>query len=336
LDQGVTSTWPAEPVLRVREMSVAFAVSGATVVRAVDRVSFDVAQRETLGIVGESGCGKSVTLRALIGLQGPGEILGGKAVLGGEQELLRMSDSQMVAVRGNEIGMIFQDPSAALNPVLSVGEQLRETLRVKVRLNRVAADTEAVRLLTRVGIPAAARRARDYPHQFSGGMRQRVMIALALACRPRLLLADEPTKALDVTIQDQILALLTELQGEYGMAMILVSHDLGVIGEVCDHVAVMYAGRIVEYGSMAEVFDTPRHPYTFGLLKSALSLNSELGTRRLAGIGGQPPDLAALPAGCSFRPRCEHARRACGSASMDLDRDLRDHGSACIGGEWIP
>jgi oligopeptide/dipeptide ABC transporter ATP-binding protein len=270
-----------------------------------------------------------VTLRSLIGLQTPGAILSGVATMGGV-DLLSLSERQLATIRGSEIAMIFQDPGSSLNPVLPVGGQLAEVLRVKRGLGRREARDEAVQLLTRVGIGDAARRARDYAHQLSGGMRQRVMIAMALGCNPRLMLADEPTTALDVTIQDQILALLAELKAEYKMALLIVSHDLGVIGQICDRIAVMYAGRIVEYGATNEVLDTARHPYTEALLASAPVTTPDGVRRPLRTIPGQPPDLADLPKGCSFAPRCAYAGMSCRSASMELDRRMPLHGSACL------
>jgi oligopeptide/dipeptide ABC transporter ATP-binding protein len=326
----MTTSDPAvQPLLRVHDLSVAFAAGYETVVRAADRVSFEVMPGETLGLVGESGCGKSVTLRSVIGLQHPGQILAGEAVMGG-RDLLRMSQQELRGVRGSEIAMIFQDPGSALNPVLSVEDQLTEVLRIKRGLSRKAAVEEAADLITRVGISDARRRMRDYPHQLSGGMRQRVMIALALACKPRLLLADEPTTALDVTIQDQILVLLADLKAEYDMAIVLVSHDLGVIAQVCDRVAVMYAGRVVECGAVAEVLDAPRHPYTEALLNSMPPTHPTSQRTILRTIGGQPPDLAELPSGCSFRTRCSYAEERCSAASMDLDACLPLHGTACL------
>jgi oligopeptide/dipeptide ABC transporter ATP-binding protein len=299
------------------------------VIRAADRVSFDVMSGQAVGLVGESGCGKSATLRSLIGLQEPGAILGGEALLSG-RDVLTLGKRELEHVRGSEIAMIFQDAGSALTPVLSIGTQLTEVLRVKRGLGRSDAATEAVHLLERVGIPSAARRMRDYPHQLSGGMKQRVMIALALCAKPQLLLADEPTTALDVTIQDQILALLFDLRREDNMAMVLVSHDLGVIAQECDYVAVMYAGRVVEYGTVSDVLDSPRHPYTRALMNSILPTKPVSQHGLLHSIAGQPPELADLATGCSFRPRCAHAEEACAVASMDLDRDIAGHGSACI------
>jgi oligopeptide/dipeptide ABC transporter ATP-binding protein len=318
-----------QPLLSVRELSVGFADEEGTVIRAADRVSFDVMPGEAVGLVGESGCGKSATLRSLMGLQEPGAILGGEARLNG-RDVLNLRQRELEELRGSQIAMIFQDAGSALTPVLSIGRQLTEVLRVKRGLGRHEAEGEAIQLLERVGIPSAERRVHDYPHQLSGGMRQRVMIALALSAKPLLLLADEPTTALDVTIQDQILALLFDLRREENMAMVLVSHDLGVIAQECNHVAVMYAGRVVEYGTVTEVLDAPRHPYTAALLDSILPAMPSAGRSLLPSIRGQPPELADLASGCSFRPRCIYAQEPCAAATMELDRAIPAHGSACI------
>jgi peptide/nickel transport system ATP-binding protein len=255
-------------LLGVRELTVSFPVVAGRAL-AVDHVSFDVHRGETIGIVGESGCGKSTTLKALLGLvASPGQVEGGQALWRDGRDLLDMPRPSLREVRGREIAMIFQDPLESLDPVFSIGDQLREVLRSRGGLSKAAARQEALRLLERVHIPAAERRLADYPHQLSGGMRQRVTIALAIASSPALLLADEPTAALDVTIQDQILSLLAELQDELGMAMVLVSHDLGVIAQCSDRVLVMHAGRVLETGTASEVLDTPRHPHTAALLAS--------------------------------------------------------------------
>jgi peptide/nickel transport system ATP-binding protein len=308
----------AGPVIEVDGLSIGFPGSRG-IVRAADDVSFALQPGETLGLVGESGCGKSVTLRSLIGLvPSPGEVLAGHVRFDG-RDLAGASRRELARIRGTEISMVFQDPASALNPVLSVGDQLGELLRLKRGLGRRAARVEAVRLLTRVGIASAERRVRDYPHQLSGGMRQRVMIAMAVACEPKVLLADEPTTALDVTIQDQILSLLADLQAESGLSVVLVSHDLGVIGQACARVAVMYAGRIVETGRVDEVLERPRHPYTEALLGAVPEVRVNGSLEPLTPIGGQPPELDDLPRGCSFAPRCPYAEAACQSFGMDLD-----------------
>ncbi len=318
---------PGSTLLEVRDLTIGFPAGEAPLL-AADRVGFKVAAGRTLGLVGESGCGKSVTLRSLMGLVPyPGEVLSGEIHWRGEN-LLGASKRRLAELRGPEIAMIFQDPSACLNPVFTIGDQMVETLRKRAGLGKAEARTRAIELLDRVGVPSAAQRLRAYPHQFSGGMRQRVMIALAISARPKLLLADEPTTALDVTTQEQILALLVEFQQENGMAVILVSHDLGVISETCDEVVVMYAGRMLEAGLGPAVMRSPRHPYTSGLIEAmpSLEVTDEVPS---APIPGQPPNLAKLPPGCPFQPRCEFSRPECASIPVTLDLDLVDHGSAC-------
>jgi peptide/nickel transport system ATP-binding protein/oligopeptide transport system ATP-binding protein len=322
---------PAErtPLLSVRDLTIGFPASTGTAV-AVEGVSFEVRAGETLGIVGESGCGKSLSLRALLGLvPSPGKVLAGEIAWNGDEGLLG-DERRLRAMRGREISMIFQDPAESLNPVYSVGDQLTEVLRKGAGLSRSAARRQAVELLDRVGIPSAAQRLRDYPHHLSGGMRQRVMIAIAIACGPQLLLADEPTTALDVTVQDQILNLLAELQEETGLAILLVSHDLGVIAQMADRIAVMYAGHVVETGSAEAVLASPRHPYTAALIASAPEAVQAAGRgTRLETIGGSPPSIAELPAGCAFAPRCRHAQPGCVEVDMRLDRGPGEHASAC-------
>jgi oligopeptide/dipeptide ABC transporter ATP-binding protein len=324
--RGVTG--PDEPLLVVRDLCVAFPTRRG-IVLAVNGVGFSLEAGRTLGLVGESGCGKSMTLRAILGLvPHPGEVIGGSIRLRG-RELLGLDGSRMRDVRGLEVSMIFQDPGASLDPVFSVGDQLAETLRLRLGLDRARAERRSIELLDRVGIPSASARLRDYPHQLSGGMRQRVMIALAIATDPILLLADEPTTALDVTIQDQILELLTEIREETGMGMILVSHDAGVIAQTADQVAVMYAGHLLETGPAEVVLAAPRHPYTRGLVSAIPSLAARDRGARLVPIPGQPPDLAALPQGCPFAPRCGHATDACTWVPVTLDAASPGHGSAC-------
>jgi len=328
-------TAAAPGLLEVRELTTAFPGSSGAVL-AASGVSFSLAERETKGIVGESGSGKSITLRSLLGLvPEPGRVIQGEVLWNGT-DLLQLSHAELRAIRGREISMIFQDPTSSLNPVFTIGEQIGEILRVKLGMARRAARGRAVELLDRVGIPAAKERVDSYPHELSGGMRQRVMIAVAIACKPQLLLADEPTTALDVTIQDQILALLAELQGEFGMAMILVSHDLGVVAENCDSVAVMYAGHVVEDAPASALFGSPRHPYTISLLKALPTIQVPEVRGRLAQISGQPPDLAQLPEGCPFRPRCPWSRDACAGVTMELDPVGPAHVTACPFNEEAP
>jgi oligopeptide/dipeptide ABC transporter ATP-binding protein len=314
-------------LLDVRDLTIAFP-AGDVPLLAADRVGFEVKAGQTLGLVGESGCGKSVTLRSLLGMVPyPGEVLSGQIRWLGE-DLRVASNRRLADLRGSEISMIFQDPTSCLNPVFTIGDQITETLRKRAGLGRGEARTRAIELLDRVGVPAPERRLRSYPHQFSGGMRQRVMIAMAISARPKLLLADEPTTALDVTTQEQILALLMEFQEENGMAIVLVSHDLGVISETCDEVVVMYAGRMLEAGLGPAVMRSPRHPYTSGLIEAmpSLEVTDEVPAPP---IPGQPPNLAKLPPGCPFAPRCEFSRPECESIPVTLDRDLAAHGSAC-------
>ncbi len=300
------------PLLSVRNLRTSFHTDVGEA-RAVDGVSFDVHAGETLGIVGESGCGKTVTSLSILRLlpEPPAEILPGSSVVFGGEELTTAAPSRMRELRGNEISMIFQEPMSSLNPVYSVGDQISEAVRLHRGLGRGAARSEAIRLLAEVGIPEPSQRVDEYPHQLSGGMRQRVMIAMALSCDPKLLIADEPTTALDVTIQAQILELLAELRRRHGMAVLLITHDLGVVAEVCDRVVVMYAGQVVETGSVQEIFADPRHPYTQGLMASLPSVESP--GRRLTSIPGTVPNPTAWPGGCRFRERCGRARPGCAS-----------------------
>jgi oligopeptide/dipeptide ABC transporter ATP-binding protein len=293
-----------EPLLEVDNLHVRFWTQRGTV-HAVNGLAFAIAPGETLGIVGESGCGKSVTSLALLGiLPRAGRVAAGKAMFGG-QDLLALSDKELRTIRGREIAMIFQDPMTSLNPVLTVGRQIREALETHFGMDRKPAEARAAELLDQVGIPSAKTRVRDYPHQFSGGMRQRAMIAMALACEPKLLIADEPTTALDVTIQAQILDLLRGLVAERDTALILITHDLGVVAGMCERVNVMYAGMFVETGSAEQVFETPRHPYTLGLLQSVPRLDAPRG-RRLQPIEGSPRDMLQPPSACPFAPRCAY------------------------------
>jgi oligopeptide transport system ATP-binding protein len=291
-----------EPLLSVEDLQVRFWTRRGTV-HAVNGISFDIAPGETLGIVGESGCGKSVTSLAILGLLSRnGRIESGRAVFQG-QDLVSQSDRSLRSVRGKEIAMIFQDPMTSLNPVLTIGRQIREALETHFDMDRKEAEQTAAEALDRVGIPSAKARMRDYPHQFSGGMRQRAMIAMALACKPKLLIADEPTTALDVTIQAQILDLLRALVAEENAALILITHDLGVVAGMCERVNVMYAGMFMESGSAEQLFATPRHPYTLGLLQSVPRLDAAR-RARLHPIEGSPPNMLQPPQACPFQPRC--------------------------------
>ncbi|MGH7502389.1 MAG: ABC transporter ATP-binding protein [Longimicrobiales bacterium] len=297
-------------LLEVTDLTTVFRTD-AGVARAVDGVSFSIDAGETLGLVGESGCGKSVTSLSILRLvpQPPGEILPGSSVRFNDRELLLLAEREMRKVRGNDIAMIFQEPMTSLNPVYTVGDQIAEAVRLHRRTDRKEAMQRAIEMLRLVGIPAPEKRASDYPHQLSGGQRQRVMIAMALCCDPELLIADEPTTALDVTIQAQILDLLAELRERLGMALLLITHDLGVVAQVCDRVAVMYAGRIVEEAPVARIFEDPRHPYTQGLLRAIPRLGQN--ADRLATIPGQVPSALAWPDGCRFRARCPFAWDRC-------------------------
>jgi oligopeptide/dipeptide ABC transporter ATP-binding protein len=289
-------------LLAVEDLRVEFWTQRGTVY-AVNGVSFEIGAGETLGIVGESGCGKSVTALAILGiLPRAARVVGGHARLDG-RDLLGLSDRELRRIRGREIAMVFQDPMTSLNPVLTIGRQLREAIETHLALDRRAAESRAVELLEQVGIPSARSRVSDYPHQFSGGMRQRAMIAMALACEPKLLIADEPTTALDVTIQAQILDLLRSLVAERDTALILITHDLGVVAGMCERVHVMYAGMVMEEGPAESVFASPRHPYTLGLLQSVPRLDTPRG-RKLQPIEGAPRDMLHPPAACPFAPRC--------------------------------
>jgi oligopeptide/dipeptide ABC transporter ATP-binding protein len=298
-----------EPLLSLRHLVTAFETDEGYL-RAVDDVSLDVLPRQTLGVVGESGCGKSVTALSIMRLipSPPGFIEGGEALFEG-QDLFRLPEAEMRNLRGNEISMIFQEPMTSLNPVYTVGSQIVEAIRLHQSVSRRAARVRAIELLDLVGIPAPAERIDSYPHTLSGGMRQRAMIAMALACEPRLLIADEPTTALDVTIQAQILDLLRSLQSTLGMSIIFISHDLGVMAEFAQEIAVMYAGKVVEHAKTETLFKTPRHPYTRGLLRSLPGVRNR--GERLPTIRGMVPDLRKLPAGCRFQDRCDLATEVC-------------------------
>jgi peptide/nickel transport system ATP-binding protein len=305
---------PTPPLLRVQDLTTTFRLPGRSV-KAVDHVSLQLRRGETLGLVGESGSGKSMTALSILRLvQPPGETHGGPIAFNGRSDLLELPEREMRKIRGAEIGFIFQEPMTALNPVFTIGDQIAEALLVHGRASRREARGAAIDLLKAVKISDPERRLRDYPHQLSGGMRQRVLIAIALACRPLLLIADEPTTALDVTIQAEILDLLEEMKETFHLALLLITHDLGVVAGHADRVAVMYAGRIVEEGPMREIFHSPKHPYTQGLLAS---IPGAAPGQRLRAIEGTVPNLASLPSGCAFEPRCPSRFDRCSSAPCD-------------------
>ena len=322
------------PLLSVQDLQTQFATPGG-VVRAVDGLSFDVGAGETVAIVGESGCGKSVTSMSILRLiQEPPGRIGGRILFEG-RDLLQVSEAEMRRLRGNTISMIFQEPMTSLNPVLTIGRQIGEAVRLHEGASASQAEARAVEMLTLVGIPAPARRVREYPHQLSGGMRQRVMIAMALACNPKLLIADEPTTALDVTIQAQILDLMRDLQARLGSAILLITHDLGVVAETAQRVVVMYAGRKVEEAPVAELFANPQHPYTRGLLGAVPRLGSasetgvKAGRSRLAEIPGLVPSLRQRIVGCAFAGRCQSATELCRAVAPAVAEKRPGHYAAC-------
>ncbi len=317
-------------VLEVRNLKTHFFTDDG-IVKAVDDVSFSVGRGKTLGLVGESGSGKSVTALSILRLvDGPGRIVGGEILLDG-QNILELNPLEMRRWRGSKIAMIFQEPMTALNPVLKVGYQIAESVLAHEDVSRTEARERAVAAMRAVAIPDPVRRGEDYPHQLSGGMRQRVMIAMALVCKPTLLIADEPTTALDVTIQAQILDLLVQLMEEYNLSLMLISHDLGVVAEVAETVAVMYAGRIVEIGPARAVFEEPRHPYTEGLLRSIPKLGSSLHRKkRLDVVEGVVPNMLDLPRGCAFAPGCHKRTVQCSESEIGFDWINGDHQARCI------
>ena len=321
----------AGPLLKVEDLQThLYTEEGLQ--KPVDGVSFEVDAGETLGLVGESGCGKTMTALSIMGVvpDPPGRIVGGTVVLDGE-DLLQLSDRQLRRRRSAVVGMLFQDAATALNPTLSIGTQITETMRYHLRLSKADANKRAVEILDRVGVPSAQQRLNNYPHQFSGGMRQRVMLAIAISCNPKLLIADEPTTALDVTVQAELLDLIKELAREMGMAVIWITHDLGVVAELCDRVMVMYAGHVVETGVVAEVFKRPAHPYTLALRGAVPT--AELPWRsKLATIHGLPPNLARMPSGCPFSPRCSYSTAECLEARPELEQILPGRQTAC----WHP
>jgi oligopeptide transport system ATP-binding protein len=320
-----------EYLLEIQDLKTYFKVRAGKV-HAVDGVSFAIKPGEKLGVVGESGCGKSVTALSIMRLlpQPPGEIAGGSVLFEG-QDLLDLPESAMRKIRGGKIGMIFQDPMTCLNPTMTIGKQIGEALRIHLKLSQNEAQKRAISLLEQVGIPAASERINSYPHQFSGGMRQRVVIAIALACNPKLLIADEPTTALDVTVQAQILDLINGVCSEFGTAVILITHDLGVVAGMTDRIAVMYAGKVVETATTDELFVNPRHPYTLGLLSSVPRVD-EVRHSQLRTIEGAPPDLTNPPTGCPFMPRCAFARAICRTMPpLEALPGQSDHLKAC----WV-
>ena len=315
-------------LLQVRDLETRFYTQDG-VVKAVNGITYDLDEGETLGIVGESGCGKSVSVLSMMRLipSPPGKITGGE-VLFEDRDLLKMDSDEIRHVRGNRLAMIFQDPMTSLNPVLTIGRQVGEALEVHMGMDKTQARKRSIELLEMVGIPQADQRIRDYPHQFSGGMRQRVMIAMALSCNPQILIADEPTTALDVTIQAQIVELVKRLQDEIGMAVIWITHDLGVVAGLVNRVNVMYAGFIVETGAVKDIYGRPRHPYTIGLLGSLPRLDESM-HEKLTSIDGLPPDLIAAPPGCPFAPRCDYVTDRCQTENPSLQAVGLDHRAAC-------
>ena len=323
-----------EKILEVKELETSFFTDRGEV-RAVDHVNFDLYKGKTVGIVGESGCGKSVTSLSIMRLipNPPGKIVGGQILYKGN-DLLKLNMEQMRKIRGNEISMIFQEPMTSLNPVFTIGNQLIEAIRLHQDLSKSAALTKAVEMLRLVGIPAPDKRVKDYPHQLSGGMRQRVMIAMALSCNPQILIADEPTTALDVTIQAQILDLLRDLQEKVGLAIMLITHDLGVVAEMAHEVIVMYAGTVVERAPVHEIFKNPKHPYTQGLLNSIPVLNKDptgkVKKSRLEPIPGIVPSLLDLPQGCRFQERCKFVTAECKGVEPVLRTLAPNHQARCV------
>jgi oligopeptide transport system ATP-binding protein len=318
------------PLLQVKDLRTHFYTEEG-LVKAVDGVSYDVEEGETLALVGESGCGKSISALSLLKLIPipPGRIVSGEVLFDGE-DLLKLNEDEIRKIRGNRISMVFQEPMTSLNPVLTIGKQMTEALELHLKLDRQAATARAIQLLEMVGVAEAERRITDYPHQFSGGMRQRVMIAMAMACNPRLLIADEPTTALDVTIQAQVLEVMARLSREFGTSVIIITHNLGVVARYADRVNVMYAGRIIEMSTAAIVYADPRHPYTLGLLKSVPRLD-QVTDEKLIPIEGLPPDLGHLPPGCAFYPRCTYRIDKCREEYPPLALVSENHYAAC----WV-
>lgn len=313
-------------LLEIKDLTIQY-VTEDEVVSAVNGLEIELAEGETIGLVGETGAGKTTTALGIMGLvpNPPGKILSGKITFEGK-DLLSLHEEEMRKIRGNKISMIFQDPMTSLNPVMTVGEQIAEVIEIHEQLGKEKSFEKAKEMLELVGIPGA--RANDFPHQFSGGMKQRVVIAIALACNPKLLIADEPTTALDVTIQAQVLDLMNDLKEKFKTAMILITHDLGVVAQVCDKVAIIYAGEIVEAGSLVDVFENPKHPYTHGLFGSIPSLDEECD--RLKPIQGLMPDPTNLPSGCKFHPRCPHATELCSKEQPKVIEIEKGHKVRCL------
>lgn len=319
MDKGKT-------LLEIKNLKISF-FTPVGEVKAVNDISYQLKDGEVLGIVGESGSGKSVSSYSIMGLiTNPGKIVGGSIYFNGH-EIEKMSDKELQAIRGNEVGIIFQDPMSSLNPVYTIGNQIMEVLRLHKNMTKEAAKKRAIELLELVGMNEPEKRLRQYPHEFSGGMRQRAMIAMALACEPKLLIADEATTALDVTIQAQILDLMVDLKKKLGMSIIMITHDLGVVANMCEKLAVMYAGKIVEFGLIREIFRNPKHMYTIGLLNSIPKMSGE--NERLVPIEGSPVDLLNAPKGCPFAPRCEKAMKICIKEMPDFTYITDTHYSAC-------
>lgn len=315
------------PLLQVKDLEVSF-FTNAGEVKAVRKISYDLKFGEVIGIVGESGSGKSVSSYALMGIiPEPGEVIGGDIVFDGAK-ILEKTEGDLQKIRGKDVGMIFQDPMTSLNPVFTVGHQIEESLKRHTELNKTQRTERIIELLKLVGINQPEKRVKQYPHELSGGMRQRIMIAMSLACNPKLLIADEPTTALDVTIQAQIIELLKELKEKINMSIIFITHDLGVVADICDKIAVMYAGTVVERGSVEEIFYKPQHPYTKGLLKSIPRVDSDE-HERLIPIEGNPVDLIFPPAGCAFAPRCESCMKICLENVPPVYMENEGHESAC-------
>jgi oligopeptide/dipeptide ABC transporter ATP-binding protein len=315
-------------ILRVENLETHF-FTYAGIIKAVDNVSFELADGEVLGLVGESGSGKSMTCRSILRLiPESAKIVGGKIYYKNE-DILSWPENKLIHYRGEQVAMILQEPMTALNPVVTIGNQIEETILQHENISSGEARKKVIELIRMVGIPVPEQRIKEYPHQFSGGMRQRVMIAIALACRPKILLADEPTTALDVTIQDQIIRLIRDLQKQIGMSVVWVTHDLGVVAQLCDRVAVMYAGRIVEMAKVIELYENSRHPYTVGLLES-VPAGGDRYENRLIPIPGTPPNLANLPPGCAFKPRCRFATDKCNDPIIPLVEVIPNHYTACV------